>query len=68
MTQGCMRTRSFKTAATEVELVARNAALQRAARRLKDEMEDYEEGNRRPYTQARREFIELANADIEAEG
>jgi hypothetical protein len=57
----------FKTAATEVELVARNAALQRAARRLKDEITDYEEGNPGPYTQARRKFIELANADIEAE-
>jgi CHASE1-domain containing sensor protein len=58
----------FITAAAEVELVARNAALQRAARRLKDEMSSYEQGNPGPYKQARREFIELANADIEAEG
>lgn len=57
----------FETAAAEVVLVARNVALQRAADRLKKRVREYDE-NRGPYTQARRKFIELANADIEAEG
>jgi hypothetical protein len=58
----------FKTAAAEVELVARNAALGRAARRLKDGVTDYDDENPGEYAQARRKFIELANADVEAEG
>jgi CHASE1-domain containing sensor protein len=57
----------FKTAAAEVVLIARNAALQGAADRLKKRVREYDE-NPGPYRQARREFIEVSNADIEAEG
>lgn len=58
----------FRTAAAEVVLVARNPELRRAAVRLRDTTVNYEETNTGAYTQARDRFIDLANADIEAEG
>jgi len=54
-----------QTAAAEVVLVARTAALRRAAERLLDRTLYFNEISE--YRQARDEFVELANADVEGE-
>jgi CHASE1-domain containing sensor protein len=55
-----------QSAAAEVELVARTAALRRAAARLLDRTLYFDEIGE--YRQARAEFVELAHADIEGQG
>ena len=55
------------TAEAEVALVARTAALRRAAERLRERVFDYEPGIEKPYNAARYSFIELAHDEIEAE-
>jgi len=55
-----------QTAAAEVELVARTEALSKAATRLLDRTLNFDEIDE--YRRARREFIDLANADVGAEG
>jgi len=52
-----------QTAAAEVELVARNAELREAAARLLDKTLNFEQLSE--YREARAEFVELANADVE---
>ena len=52
-----------QTAAAEVELVARNAELREAAARLLDKTLNFEQLS--AYREARAEFVELANADVE---
>ena len=54
-----------QTAAAEVELVARSAALRRAAERLLDTTLNFNEISE--YRQARAEFVALANADVEGD-
>ena len=54
-----------QNAAAEVRLVAPTPALRGAAARLLDKTMF---GERSEYAQARKKFIDLANADVEAEG
>jgi uncharacterized protein YcbX len=51
-----------QTAAAEVALVARTTALRRAAARLLDRTLNFDEKSE--YTQARADFVDLANADV----
>ena len=55
-----------QTAAAEVVLVARTAALRRAATRLLDRTLNFAELSE--YREARDEFVELANADVAGNG